>query len=76
MEKFTPYEKLSKKEKKKVDQKKRRTWGDINPVTRKPKNSRAYSRQRAQSWKEYLPYCRSLFLHPVRIRLICQAFLQ
>ena len=52
MEKFIPYEKLSKKEKRKVDAAKRTTWGPISPVTRKPKNSRAYDRKKAQNWKK------------------------
>ena len=51
MEKFIPYEKLSKKEKRKLDQAKRQTWGELNPVTRKPQNSKAYNRKKAQSWK-------------------------
>lgn len=51
MEKFIPYEKLSKKEKRKVDTAKRNTWGDLNPVTRKPQNSKAYNRNKARSWK-------------------------
>ena len=51
MEKFIPYEKLSKKEKRKIDQAKRQTWGELNPVTRKPENSKAYNRRKAQSWK-------------------------
>ena len=51
MEKFIPYEKLSKKEKRKIDQAQRQTWGELNPVTRKPVNSRAYNRKKAQSWK-------------------------
>lgn len=51
MEKFIPYEKLSKKEKRKVDAAKRNTWGDLNPVTRKPQNSKAYNRNKARSWK-------------------------
>lgn len=52
MEKFIPYEKLSKKEKRKADAAKRTTWGPISPVTRKPKNSRAYDRKKAQNWKK------------------------
>ena len=40
MEKFIPYEKLSKKEKRKMDLAKRQTWGELNPVTRKPENSK------------------------------------
>ena len=51
MEKFIPYEKLSKKEKRKVDTAKRSTWGDLNPVTRKPLSSKAYNRNKARSWK-------------------------
>lgn len=52
MEKFIPYEKCSRKEKRKRDLEKRQTWGAVNPVTRKPENSRAYNRQkcRALSW--------------------------
>ena len=46
MERFIPYEKLSKKEKKKLDQARRQTWGPLNPVTRKPESSRAYQRHR------------------------------
>ena len=51
MEKFIPYEKLSKKEKRKLDQAKRQTWGELNPVTRKPENSKAYNRNKARNWK-------------------------
>ena len=51
MEKFIPYEKLSKKEKRKLDQVRRQTWGELNPVTRKPANSKAYNRNKAQNWK-------------------------
>ena len=73
MEKFIPYEKLSKKEKRKMDLAKRQTWGELNPVTRKPENSKAYNRRRAQVWKEELSYLcssflfgfRNLILHPL-----------
>ena len=51
MEKFIPYEKLSKKEKRKLDKARRQTWGDLNPVTRKPANSKAYNRNKARNWK-------------------------
>lgn len=51
MEKFIPYEKLSKKEKRKLDSAKRGTWGQINPVTRKPQSSKAYSRSKTRNWK-------------------------
>ena len=51
MEKFIPYEKLSKKEKRKMDLAKRQTWGELNPVSRKPENSKAYNRNKARNWK-------------------------
>lgn len=41
---FIPYEKLSKKERRLIDQARRKSWGEINPVTRKPESSRAYNR--------------------------------
>ena len=52
MEKFIPYEKLSKKEQRKRDAKGRTTWGALNPVTRKPENSKAYNRQKARKWSD------------------------
>ena len=55
MEKFIPYEKLSKKEKRKIDKARRQTWGVLNPVTRKPTNSKTYNRKRTQDWKKELP---------------------
>ena len=55
MEKFIPYEKLSKKEKRKMDLAKRQTWGELNPITRKPVSSKAYNRKKSQAWKRELP---------------------
>ncbi len=54
MEKFIPYEKLSKKEQKKVNSARRSTWGALSPVTRKPESSRAYNRRKTQNWKKDL----------------------
>lgn len=54
MEKMIPYEKMSKKEQKKQNAARRNTWGDLNPVTRRPASSRAYNRRKAQSWKKEL----------------------
>lgn len=45
MEKYIPYEKLSKKEKRRLDSQRRGSWGPINPVTRKPESSKA------RNWK-------------------------
>ena len=55
MDKYIPYEKLSKKEKRKVDAMRRNTWGELNPVTRKPVSSNAYNRKKSQDWKRELP---------------------
>ena len=52
MEKFIPYEKLSKKEKKRRDAMKRGTWYGISPVTRKPVSSKAYNRRKARKWED------------------------
>ncbi len=51
MEKFIPYEKLSKKKKRELDAGKRTAWA-INPVTRKPENPKAYNRKKAQKWTD------------------------
>lgn len=47
MEKFIPYEKLSKKKKRESDAKLRTVWA-ISPVTRRPENPKAYNRRKAQ----------------------------
>ena len=47
MEKFIPYEKLSKKKKRELDAGRRTLWA-ISPVTRRPANSKAYNRRKAQ----------------------------
>ena len=104
MEKFIPYEKLSKKgsdttvagggfrewsewqrsarckfaspdaasagyrnrDQRKMDLTKRQTWDELNPVTRKPKNSKAYNRKRTQDWKKELPDLRP-FIYSVAL---------
>ena len=48
MEKFIPFEKLSKKEKRKQNRLKRSTWGPLSPVTRRSANPKAYNRKKAQ----------------------------
>ena len=50
MQKFIPFEKLSKKKQKELNSKNRGSWYGINPVTRKPDNSKAYNRKKAQKW--------------------------
>ena len=48
MEKFIPYEKLSKKKQRELNAARRGTW-TINPVTRKPANPKAYNRKTARN---------------------------
>ena len=55
MEKFVPYEKMSKKDKRKIDQMRRGSWGDVNPVSRKAESKKVYNRKRTQEWKKELP---------------------
>jgi len=43
---FIPLKKRSKKEQKKHHAQMRRTWGGINPVTKKPPNPKAYRRKK------------------------------
>ena len=59
MEKFIPFEKLSKKEQKKLNALKRRDWNGINPVTRKPENPKAYNRKRHRTDFDFdsVPLC-------------------
>ena len=45
MEKFVPYEKMSKKEKHNLDIAKRRDWNGLNPVTRIAEKEKKYSRK-------------------------------
>ena len=55
MEQFIPKEKLSKKEQQQFNQRQRKTWGVLNPVTRKPQNPKAYNRKKSQSWMKDNP---------------------
>ena len=65
MEKYIPYEKLSKKEKRKLDSCRRKTWGNLNPVTRKPANSKVYNRKKNQYWKDELHSADSFLLSAI-----------
>ena len=59
MEKFIPYEKLSKKKRRELDKARRGTWA-LNPVTRRPENPKAYNRKTARNWKDdsnSVPFC-------------------
>ena len=62
MEKFIPYEKLSKKKKRELDKKQRRTWGGLDPVTRKAPNPKAYNKKKARKVnRDDYPVVPSLF---------------
>lgn len=52
MKKHVPFEKLSKKQQREINAARRGSWGAVNPVTRKPENSKAYNRTKAQAWKK------------------------
>ena len=48
MNDFIPYEKLSKKKKRELDNARRSTWGALSPVTRRPASPKAYNRSKAR----------------------------
>ena len=52
-EKFVPYGKLSKKAKRQLNAQRRRDWGGMSPVTRRPQDSKVYDRNREKRrWKD------------------------
>jgi len=50
MQPFLPREKMSKRDKRTLDEKKRIGWDGINPVTRKTENKKMYNRKRSPRW--------------------------
>ena len=48
MEKFIPYEKLSKRKRREIDAARRGSWGALSPVTRRSVNPKAYDRAKAR----------------------------
>ena len=55
MAKFIPFVKLSKKTQQEINKSRRKNWGNIDPVTKRPANSKAYNRKKAQAWKDTFP---------------------
>ena len=56
MKKYVPKEKLSKKARKQLDSQNRLTWGNVNPVTKKIENKKAYNRKKARKdFQDFLP---------------------
>ena len=64
MKKFIPYEKLSKKKQRELDALRRNVW-TISPVTRKPENSKAYKRRKAQKWNDDSGFCAFCIIYVV-----------
>ena len=56
MDKFVPYDKMSKKEQKKINDEKRRDWNGMNPVTKVvPESKKVYKRKpkhQNDDWEE------------------------
>ena len=50
-EKFIPIEKQSKRNRKGFYASRRSNWGNINPVTRKPANPKAYKREKIKGFQ-------------------------
>lgn len=55
MEKYIPYQKLSKKQQKALNSEQRRNWGSLSPVTRRAENPKVYNRKKARNWREESP---------------------
>ena len=51
MAKFIPFVKLSKKTQQEINKSRRKNWGNIDPTTKRPENSKAYNRKKAQPGK-------------------------
>jgi hypothetical protein len=52
MNRFIPYEKLSKKKQRELNARKRSGWAGLNPVTRKPADPGVYDRKKARQWSD------------------------
>lgn len=55
MEKFIPFEKLSKRKQKELNARRRGSWRGLDPVTRRPPNPKAYDRKKALRRMDDLP---------------------
>ena len=54
LRKFTPYAKMSKKKKREQDISRRKTWGTLNPVTRRAKSPKSYDRAKLKRQKYWI----------------------
>lgn len=48
MRNFVPFEKMSKKKKREINNMRRNSWGDFNPTTRVAQDSTKYSRAKSK----------------------------
>ena len=54
-QKYVPLEKRSKRKQKEFHDMQRRSWGELNPITRKTANQKVYNRKKSERWHEYEP---------------------
>ena len=54
-QKYVPLEKRQKKQQREFYQQQRSGWGNLNPVTKKVPNKKAYDRKKARQWREHEP---------------------
>ena len=53
MDKFVSYDKMSKKEKKKIDQQKRNSWNGVDPATKVEENEKKRYRRKPKHPEKY-----------------------
>ena len=63
MNRMISYEKMSKKQKKAYNQKRRVVW-EFSPVTRKKESGKSYDRRKARKWEEDVSFA-ALFVCPL-----------
>ena len=56
MEKFIAYEKLSKKEQKKLNAAKRGSWGLVKPITKVKESAKIYNRKKKQDFRSFASF--------------------
>jgi len=54
-QRYIPLNKRSKREQKEYFASRRGSWGDVNPVTKKPPNPKAYNRKKSNHRYEHEP---------------------
>ncbi len=72
MKRMVSYDKLSKKEKKAYDEKRRVVW-TFSPATRRKESGKAYSRKKTRKWDEDVSFT-AFFVCPVFTSIPRQCF--